>query len=96
VTRNQSTENKMTHFTIKAAIGAAICGALIGLLLGAIVGGLSSALLGQPFSGQTGLKVFHLGMLFPGIVIFGPFTASIGAIVGIIASGLDKPNDKEE
>jgi gas vesicle protein len=86
----------MPHFTITAAIKAAICGALMGLLLGAIAGGLSSSLLGQPFSGQTGLKVFHLGMFFPGIVIFGPFTASIGAIIGIIASVLDKPNDKKE
>lgn len=86
----------MLRFAIKAAFKAAVCGALLGLLLGSIIGGFSSALLGQPFSGETGLKVFPLGMFFPGIVIFGPVTAGIGAILGMIAFGFDKPNDKQE
>ena len=59
-----------------------LCGTLIGLLLGALAGGVSSALYGQPFSGATGLKVFHLGMVFPGLVIFAPVTAGIGAVLG--------------
>ncbi len=61
---------------------AALWGTLIGLLLGVLAGGLSSALYGQPFSGATGLKVFHLGMVFPGLVIFAPVTAAIGAVLG--------------
>lgn len=61
---------------------AALWGTLIGLLLGVLAGGLSSALFGQPFSGVTGLKVFHLGMFFPGLVVFAPVTAGIGAVLG--------------
>ncbi|MDA1055984.1 MAG: hypothetical protein O3C40_36850 [Planctomycetota bacterium] len=62
-----------------------LCGTVIGLLLGVISGGLWSSLFGQPFSGATGLKVFHLGMFFPGLVIVAPVTAGIGAVCGASA-----------
>jgi hypothetical protein len=61
---------------------SALCGTVIGLLLGVILGGLWSSLFGQPFSGATGWKVFHLGMFFPGLVIVAPVTAGIGAVCG--------------
>lgn len=67
---------------IVRAFKAALWGAMIGLLLGCLAGGLSSSLFGQPFSGATGLKVFHLGMFFPGLVIVAPVTAAIGAVLG--------------
>ena len=60
---------------------AALWGTLIGLLLGVVAGGLSAALFGLPFSGAKGLRVFHRGMIFPGI-IFGPVAAAIGAVLG--------------
>jgi hypothetical protein len=56
------------------------------LLIAVLAGGLWSALVGQPFSGLRGLKVFHLGMFFPGLVILGPFAAVVGAIIGAICS----------
>lgn len=62
-----------------------MCGTAIGLLLGVISGGFWSALFGQPFSGATGWKVFHLGMFFPGLVIVAPVTAGIGAVCGASA-----------
>jgi hypothetical protein len=91
--RNHSRKvNEMLHFSVKAAM----CGALMGMLLGVFAGGLSSALLGQPFSGETGREVFHLGMFFPGLVIFAPVTTGIGAILGFIAFGFNRSEDKEE
>jgi hypothetical protein len=61
---------------------AACLGALSGLLLGVLAGGGFNALFGQPFSGLTGFEVFPDGLWFPGLVIFAPFTASIGAVLG--------------
>ena len=63
---------------------AALRGLLMGLLLGVFAGGLSSSQFGQPFSGTTGLKVFPLGMFFPGLVVFAPVTAPIGAVLGVL------------
>jgi hypothetical protein len=61
---------------------AALWGALIGLFVGLLWGGLGSAVRGQAFSGATGMKAFLPGMLFPGLVLFAPFTAVIGAALG--------------
>jgi hypothetical protein len=61
-------------------------GTFVGLLAAALAGGVWSALFGQPFSGERGMEVFHLGMVFPGLVIFGPVAAIIGAFIGAICS----------
>jgi len=87
-------EGKLSRF-FTATKGAG-CGALIGLLLAVLAGGFSSTLLGQPFSGQTGLKVFPQGMVFPGLFIFAPVTAGIGALLGVIVAVLNKTMNKGE
>lgn len=66
------------------AFKTALLGGGIGFLLGVLGGGLSSSLFGQPFSGATGLQVFHLGMFFPGLVIVAPVTAGLGAVIGAV------------
>ncbi len=73
---------------------ATLWGTLMGLLLGVLAGGVSSALYGQPFSGATGLKVFPPGMVFPGLVIFAPVTAGIGAVLGAGFGWLRKAPDE--
>ena len=72
-----------------------LCGLVIGLLLGVLAGGVSSTLFGQPFSGVRGLKVFHLGMFFPGLVVFAPVTSGIGAVLGAIFSWSGKASDED-
>ena len=67
-------------------------GAWIGLLLGVVAGGTTSAVFGQPFAGDglRGLAVFPSGMFFPGLVVFAPVTASIGAVLGAALAWLLK------
>ena len=63
-----------------------IIGTILGLLVAVLAGGLWSTVVGQPFSGSRGFKVFHLGMFFPGLVIMGPVAAAVGAVIGAICS----------
>ena len=53
-----------------------------GFLAAMFAGGLFSAVFGQPFSGQTGLRVFSTGMLIPGLVPLAPIGAIIGLSIG--------------
>jgi len=63
-----------------------IFGAVVGVLAAVIAGGFCSALIGQPFSGEKGFRVFPLGMYFPGLIIFGPAAAGIGGVIGAISA----------
>lgn len=61
-----------------------VLGSVAGALAAVIAGGVCSVLIGQPFSGEKGLRVFPLGMYFPGLIVFGPAAASTGAIIGAV------------
>lgn len=60
----------------------ALSGAAAGAILAMLAGGVGSALYGLPFSGQKGFDVFLPGTLFPGLIIFAPWGACLGAVAG--------------
>jgi hypothetical protein len=68
----------------RVAIIYAFVGAIAGCLLAVVVGGFWSAYFGQPFSGETGLHAFQLGLVFPGLILLAPGATFVGTLLGSV------------
>ena len=64
-----------------------------GILLGMLAGGLWSSVVGQPFSGRTGLSVIPTGMIFPGLVLMAPIGAVVGFSIGLVRSATKRDRE---